>query len=178
MKALASLVFGLGIIIAISGAAKVAPQPGAWPNTLPTFFAGAALALLALIIWRAKTAKAVAANATSTKTASIENPLVSLNNLSNAACLLEQKASTLNNDEFCKQIEELTERHLTPFVESKNQIIAQLGLNKGSELIIATASGERLLNRAWSAAADGHKFEAEKSLRHATQALKDASRLV
>jgi len=50
------------------------------------------------------------------------------------------------------------------FIESRARIVAKVGLGRYAEIMDAFAAMERKINRAWSAAADGHLPESEASL--------------
>ena len=52
-------------------------------------------------------------------------------------------------------------------VGSKQNINNELGMSEAAEILIAFAYCERMLNRVWSAAADGHRTEALSALEDA-----------
>jgi hypothetical protein len=59
----------------------------------------------------------------------------------------------------------------------RRKIIDRLGMSKGSEILVVVAYGERMLNRVWSAASDGHLPEARSSYPEARAAFHQAQDL-
>ena len=53
-----------------------------------------------------------------------------------------------------------------------------IGMSHGAEILVATAYGERMLNRVWSAAADGYLEEARSSFREASSAFDEAATMM
>ena len=72
---------------------------------------------------------------------------------------------------------ELTEP-LADFADARNALVQRFGLQAFAEVMTQFASGERFINRAWSASADGYRNEASDSLRRAQQHLENASVLM
>lgn len=64
--------------------------------------------------------------------------------------------------------------YVEPFVDGRPLFVSRLGLGGYAELMDRFAGGERQLNRAWSAAADGVLHEAETCLRTAGERLEEA----
>lgn len=56
---------------------------------------------------------------------------------------------------------------LSDFAESRQALVKRFGLNTYAEVMTEFASAERLINRSWSAAADGYVDEVATSLRRA-----------
>jgi len=50
------------------------------------------------------------------------------------------------------------------FIESRPRLVARLGLGRYAEIMDVFAAMERKINRAWSAAADGHLPESQAAL--------------
>lgn len=63
------------------------------------------------------------------------------------------------------------------FLENREELQRSLGLGRYAEVMAQLAIGERLLNRAWTALADGYGAEARRSLQEALPFLEDAMRL-
>ena len=72
---------------------------------------------------------------------------------------------------------ELTEP-LADFADARNALVQRFGLQAFADVMTQFASGERFINRAWSAAADGYRNEASDSLRRAQQHLENANSLM
>lgn len=78
----------------------------------------------------------------------------------------------------CEEVLEITDSKLVPvmaaFAEDRMIIHHRLGTNAYSAIMTEFASGERYLNRAWSAAADGYVDEVKDSVQHASTFLRAA----
>ncbi len=66
-----------------------------------------------------------------------------------------------------QRVGELQTTHLPAFVEAKPRLIARMGLGAYAEMMGQFSQGERLLNRAWSSAADAQIHEAAACLEEA-----------
>jgi hypothetical protein len=64
------------------------------------------------------------------------------------------------------------------FADSREVLARRFGLNAFAEVMTQFASGERFVNRAWSAAADGYVEEAANNLDRASQHLAHAQQLI
>lgn len=203
MKTAGFLIFVVGIVIAISAGAKMPPDPEAsssgetgsvteassasteapsrFPDTLGAFAGGAILCGIGLTLWwkvvleERRIARSAVGSAGSD---SESNPATILQQL------LERLNSTLGDldslveADLQSRIEGVVDSHVTPLAEARHQIIDRFGMSKGSEILVATAYGERMLNRVWSAAADGYLEEAQSSFREATQAFDEAAAML
>ncbi len=72
-----------------------------------------------------------------------------------------------------ERLGELQQTHLVAYPAARDRLIARHGLGGYAQRMDAFASAERNINRAWSAAADGHLFEAMDSLDNAREVLDD-----
>jgi len=73
------------------------------------------------------------------------------------------------------RLDEVQRQHALTIVEAKPALIAALGMGGFAEFMDHFSAGERNLNRAWSAAADNHAPEAERSLAAAHEPLDRAA---
>lgn len=73
------------------------------------------------------------------------------------------------------RLDEVQRQHALTIVEAKPALIAALGMGGFAEFMDHFSAGERNLNRAWSAAADDHAPEAERSLAAAHEPLDKAA---
>ncbi len=64
------------------------------------------------------------------------------------------------------------------FADARNALIQRFGLQGFADVMTQFASGERFVNRAWSAAADGYRNEAASSLERAQLHLERADALL
>jgi hypothetical protein len=78
----------------------------------------------------------------------------------------------------CEQVLDIIDSELVPlmadFAEDRMAIFHRLGTKAYSAIMTEFASGERYLNRAWSAAADGYVDEVSRSVAHSSTFLRAA----
>lgn len=87
---------------------------------------------------------------------------------------LQQDLDRLAPSEITQFIdEELTEDFRT-FADGRESMIAEYGLQKFADVMSLFAAGERAVNRAWSAAADGYVDEAETCIERGLAMLRKA----
>ena len=70
------------------------------------------------------------------------------------------------DDEFIEDLE--------AFVDARESMIPQFGMQNYADIMSLFAGGERLINRAWSASADGYVDEVWKCLAGALEQMKSA----
>lgn len=174
MSALWPTLFAIGIIVSISGGAKMPADGATWPDTLPIFLVGAGLAIVGLVGWRRDRARQAAADATASGGG---DPVALLQSMLPPARALLDDLSALKHAEVCDRIDALLEGYVLPFAEVRQRIVDRFGMEKGAEILVVVAYGERMLNRVWSAAADGHLPEATSVYPDALQAFEEAARL-
>ena len=185
MRILAYILFGGGIMAAISGAAKL---PAAFPegvkpafidrfpDTLPEFSIAFIATVVGLVIWWQDVFAQRKANQDNDSDES--NPLKLLAGLIPQLRDLAGKIDELDSDAIIAHVEQILEHTVLPFAEARQKLFDRLGMRAGADLLVTAAYGERMLNRTWSAAADGHLVEARNSLREATQAFDEAAAMV
>ena len=136
----------------------------------------AILASLGLIVWRVGVSRAAKAAADDTDS-SDENPFKILEALQEPLNKLAEDLIGLDEHATCDRVDELLEGFVLPFAEVRRKVIDRLGMTKGSEILVVVAYGERMLNRTWSAASDGHLPEARSVFPEAKDAFEEAARL-
>ncbi len=171
------LTFVVGIAVAISGAAKLPIDGNKWPDTLGLFFTGCVITIVGLIIWR----KGMRAQE---PLASDETPAVDLADTKDAVQVLEQlleparkfasEIDSLDAAAINERADSLIETYILPFAEDRNSIVVKHGMERGADVLCTMAFGERMLNRVWSASADGHVSEARDSFPKALAAFEQA----
>jgi hypothetical protein len=168
-----TFVFTLGILIAISGAAKPPAEGETFPDTFPVFIAGFLAAIAGVEIWwgNRSITRLLTSNADHEAP---DSPFVILRQLVPTLQDFAARADGLDPAGIEHEVDELTSQYIAPFVEGRQAIIDRLGLKKGADFLVTAATGERLLNRVWSAAADGHLEEARTSLAEAVGAFEQA----
>lgn len=177
MRTLAYTSFALGIGLAISGAAKLPDEAATLPSTWWIFAIGSLLAAAGVALWRFADAGG-AATAAETKDAGKADPVTLLRSLLQPAAKLENEIDILPANEVERRVDNLLEDFVLPFAEVRRQIIDRFGMSAGAEILVTMAVGERMLNRTWSAAADGHMPEARASYPESVRAFEEAHRLV
>jgi hypothetical protein len=167
------LLFAAGVTLTVVGGAKTPAAGSEWPDTMALVYAGVALAVAGLVLWhldQRNKARAIARG--------------DLGNRPDAAKLLRAVQAPL--DAFAAEIGELPPAQITarvdellvtyvlPFAEARQQLITRFGMQRGAEILVTVAFGERMLNRVWSAAGDHHVVEARTCLPEAHHAFKEA----
>ena len=185
MKSVGFIVFVLGVIVSISAAAKL-PNPDTdaglaarFPDTMVIFTGGLVAAAAGLGLWWSEVLKerAVAREAATERTGGDEvtmNPEELLERLLEQLTQVDADLESLDEVGLMERISNVIDDFVNPLAEARHQVVNRFGLADGSEVLNATAFGERLLNRVWSAAADGHLPEAGTSFREAITAFRQA----
>ena len=192
MKTAGFLVFVVGIITAITSGAKLPASALAqdgeartsvetasqFPDTVGPFAGGVVICGIGLgLWWSAVRQERVAARVARAAGHMGEesNPVALLDQLQqNLSATLDELDSLVESD-MIHRIDALIDSHVTPLAEARHHVIDQFGMSHGSEILVATAYGERMLNRVWSAAADGYLEEARASFREAAAAYSEAA---
>ena len=167
--------FCIGLIVGISGAAKAPEELGAWPDTWPVFVFGSVVCAIGLVLWRMAIAER---KAQEVNVASDQDPVALLSALMEPLQAVSDTLDTLDERRLGDKIDELLEGYILPFAEVRRRIIDRFGMEKGAEILVVVAYGERLLNRVWSASADGHIIEARSCFPEAYSAFIEANRLI
>lgn len=148
-----------------------------FPDTLPVFCFGAGVALCGLVLWRVGARTRAKLTETVDGATDPADPLVILHGLQQPLGKLESDLEDLQSESLLQALDDLNERFVMPLVESRGRVTDLLGMSAGAEILVTAAVGERMLNRAWSAAADAHLPEARASIREAVHAFREADRL-
>ena len=91
-----------------------------------------------------------------------------------AMLALSKQMGQATAQQLLPAIDVVLDDHVKPFVELRDRFVEAIGLAQAAPVLLIMAQGERLLNRAWSAAADGYKQEALDSITAACGVFKDA----
>lgn len=158
------LVFAVGTVIAVIGAAKLPSEGASFPNTWPWAIVGAAIAAVGIWRWRSALRRGVSL-AVDEKGEPKVHPLQLIEQLQKPLRELAHKANTLNAKQLESEIDRLLENYVSPVSEQRSMLIAEMGVAKAADVLIKFSATERSLNRAWSAAGDGHLDEAVSTLR-------------
>ena len=165
--------FFTGLIVSICAAAKLPADGATYPSTWGVFLAFTALSVTGLALWRWKPHQP---QDTVSGTASSLRPQIDIQ--ATLSGLIQQADSILQQQPFAslETIDTLLQAHVLPLGEARQQILDQLGLKDGAELLVTMAYGERMYNRTWSALADGHLDEAHQVFHDGTEAFREAAR--
>ena len=75
-----------------------------------------------------------------------------------------------------ERVDHMTTHHIVPFIDARPVLVSRLKLAGYAQLMDRFAAGERQLNRAWSAAADGYEEEAVACLENAAVLFEEAEK--
>jgi hypothetical protein len=175
MKHIGFGLFSLGTIVAVTAGAKAPAKIGEWPDTLPVFIVGALVCIVGLVLWhRGTTAE--------TKRAITEgeqkDPVALIDALQAPLNALGEEVGELDADRIMNRVDALLNGFVLPFAEVRRQVIDRFGMEQGAEILVVMAYGERILNRTWTAAADGHLPEARSCYAEAAEALRESHTLL
>lgn len=165
--------FSLGVAIGVTGGAKAPVEGQTWPDTLLIFGFGVGLAVVGLILWWQAERAMRLENSVKSETGKGDDPIQALRQLSENIAVLIQKVPTLTLDELRISLQALSERWVYAVVSGRQQVNNRLGMTEGANVMISFAYCERMINRAWSAAADNHREEALSSIQEAYEAIVD-----
>ena len=164
MRMFGIFLFFVGGIIAISSAAKMPVEGSKYPDTLVFFFVAIIFAIIGNIIWHKTERKKVLAELEEHKNDEFSNPILLLRQTIPAIEKLEAEIESLKGMDLCERIDEILDTKIHPFVDKRKTFMDILGQAKGAEILLTLAYAERMLNRVWSAASDGHHPEATTCL--------------
>ena len=163
--------FVLGIMIAVSAAAKMPAKGETWPDTLPWFLAGAFAGVVGLVGWRM-----------GSRTKGADRPGIRqdaawvfqyLRDCHARATQIGQELDVLDAAALCERIDDLLSDTIPPLVENRSVLVATYGMKRGSDILLQVAVAERNFNRTWSAAADGCLPEAHNAFQKALATLEE-----
>ncbi|MCP4190908.1 MAG: hypothetical protein GY768_09805 [Planctomycetaceae bacterium] len=146
-----SLLFG-GVITAAIASAKIPSSGQTFANTWPITILALVVAVVGVCFWR----WALSRERKSPTHASEQplDPFVLLTAFGQPLNKLKDQAGKITTQEITAQVDRLQTNYLIPFSLVRHQVIDRLGMREGAEILVDLAVVERMLNRAWSAAAD------------------------
>ena len=163
-RLLGIILFFSGTVVSIAAAAKVPAAGQEYSSTIGIFMAGLGWAIIGNILWRRTEKTIVKARLEEHKNDKKNNPLMMLKNTVAVLESLCNKAQNLQGMPLCQEVDIVLNENVHPFTEKRKTFVDILGQAKGAEILLDIAYGERMLNRVWSAASDGHHQEALNSL--------------
>ena len=178
MRLIGIILFFVGAIIAISAGAKMPAGGADYPDTTGIFVVALTLAIIGNILWHKTERAAVLAQLELHKNDVDANPVRLLEKTIPALEHVMEKVDIIKGMELCARVDEVLDNYVHPFTEKRKTFMDILGQAHGAEVLLMIAYAERMLNRVWSASADGHHEEAvnclQDSLTNYQQALKKA----
>lgn len=102
----------------------------------------------------------------------------SLGRLIENAAQLRKETETLAPSQIIKRIDDEMADDFRLFEDGRNSITAEYGLDVFADVMTQFAAGERAINRAWSASADGYVDEAATCIERGQQMLEEAKSLL
>jgi hypothetical protein len=159
MKKLGLLLLVIGTVVGSLGGAKL--PSASWPISA----AGLAILVAAVIAlrWRGSTPGEAARIESDGDVASL------LARLPERIAELSAKAPKLELSALTLELDAIEAELLAPIAERSSALLPVLGASRFADVFAAFAGTERSLARAWSAAADGHRPEAESSIQRALE---------
>ncbi|MEM8735261.1 MAG: hypothetical protein AAGG44_13605 [Planctomycetota bacterium] len=136
-------------------------------QTIPWFLYGSAfvIGVIGVLILRAdKASKSAEDSASETGLTAVKEHLA---NGAEAVARLHGNLSEMTCEDVLEYIDTECVPHFAEFAEGRSTIANRFGNMAYAEVMTEFASGERYVNRAWSAAADGYVDEVEASVAHA-----------
>ena len=156
--------------------------PSAFPSTSPVFAAGLALAVVGVVLWRVSAHRAAMAGHVAAEKGEPEapgrDPEVLLREVVKPLHVLQAEIDKLGADKITERIDSLLEGYVLPFAEVRRGMIDRFGMTDGAEILVTVAFGERMMNRVWSAAADGYLTEARACYPDVVAAFEEACNLL
>jgi hypothetical protein len=161
IKYIGYFLFIIGTIFSFSFAAKI---PVDWICFLITCFVAGAGAVMIRLNHKSSKNVVKAKSEEQISAAYLINLIKSINN---KLAELKKSYDPSKNQDMKKEIESL-QCSIVEFLDHRNLIEAEYSFKKASEVFISFATGERFINRAWSALVDGYSDEVSKSLEKAS----------
>lgn len=135
-----------------------------FPSTSLYFWIAMAAAAVGCILWRVGKTKEARANAAAmAQSDSMDgNPFALLRTMIAPTRALAAEIDELTESQIMLRVDELLSTYVLPFGDVRTKVTETLGMSTGAEILVVVAYGERMLNRAWTAASDGHAHESRK----------------
>ena len=136
-------------------------------STIPwgMYAAGAAIGIVGVVLLRMDKASKSAASANSES--DFETVRTSLETVAQRIAELHTKLGKMTCEDVLQYIDEQCVLPCAEFADGRQVLVNRFGTAVFAAVMTEFASGERYMNRAWSASADGYVDEVEKSVAHA-----------
>lgn len=164
-------IFTISIIVALLSAAKLPISQQTWSDQLVVYAIAILFAVLGL--WLLRDAPIIPTNRS---TVIAQPKCLCLELLQQLLVEMHDLKPHLEHSDcttILTKVQILLEKYIIPLTTKQAEIFQQLGRTQGINIIMRIARGERLLNRVWSAACDGHFAEAFPSYLEALAAFEE-----
>lgn len=162
MRVLSYLLLFGGVIVAATSAAKMPAAGQTFADTLPVSVIGTVTAIAGVMLWRWTIAQE---RKIEHHAASLESdPFALVQAIQQPLAQLNANARSISTPSMTAEVERLIKQFIIPFSLVRHKVIERLGMRTGAEVLVDFAVVERMLNRAWSAAADDYAMEAVASI--------------
>ncbi len=168
-KNIGPILTAIGLLVGITAASKKAPLLGEFPDTTFVALIGVVIALAGVILWR----QSVNPTASSKHDLNTQSGESLRERCSQARSALQQLVENDNSDieSRYREIDAFVNEHLLAIEMQRSDAMTNFGLSRGTEFLSNLALVERLVNRAHSTSADGHRGETHASLEKALLAM-------
>ncbi len=157
MRVTGSLLFIIGIIIALICAAKLPAIGEKWSDMLFLYGGGVALSLVGLLLFNLHH---TSQNKCTSSKHDCPGGMALLQELLVEMQHLGQDIDNLDGMKIATRVTVLLDKYVLPFATVQQELLLMLGQNQCVKILVTVAQCERLLNRMWSAASDGYVNEA------------------
>lgn len=155
--------FVISLVAAIVFGAKVPGKDNVWPDSFLYFCISSLIAIVFLILWRRQD------TADHVKIASKQSG--SNDFIAGAYKKASQLVITNDKKKICAYVDDILTKNIRPYIAQKDKLYQLYGFDTAVEILIELAYAERMLNRVWSASADGCPQEAINVLPEAVESL-------
>lgn len=176
MKPVGILMFVVGLVVAVTAAAKLPNANGSFPDTWPLAIVAAVTAIFGVVLWRID--GATQSLETAETRSRDEEPETLLCDALSLTRKLKDNLAAGDRDDLLSAIQAILSESIAPMVSRQERLISRFGMSHGAEILVTSAVGERMLNRAWSSLADGYLDEASQAIDEAESAFAKASGLL
>lgn len=172
------IIFFVGSILAIASAAKLPGSGSEFPDTVAIFSVGLIFGIIGNILWHKSERAKVIHELKEQHESGAKNPVDMLTETQDLIEKLLAKIDDYQEMALCEQVDIILDETVHPFTEKSKTFMDLLGKERGAEVLLIVAYGERMLNRVWSAASDHHHPEAKHSLEQSLGSYKMANEKV
>ncbi|HBE70062.1 MAG TPA: hypothetical protein DDW52_18095 [Planctomycetaceae bacterium] len=136
-------------------------------STIPwgIYAAGAAVGIVGVVLIRID--KSQKSQASADSESDFETVRDSLQIVAQRIVELDEKLDEMTCEDVLEYIDEQCVPPCADFADGRHVLVNRFGTSVFAAVMTEFASGERYMNRAWSASADGYVDEVEKSVRYA-----------